>query len=111
MQPYWVLQVSIPLSRPEGAWGLADELERALGPHSSSGAGFGNRDIDWSFLSEEMANETEEKALAFFSERIIPTNDDDSDGDPVQVDVTEYDNVDDDDPTPPAAEVAWQDAA
>jgi hypothetical protein len=111
MQLYWVLQVSIPLSRPEGAWGLADELERALGPHSSSGIGFGNRDIDWSFLSEEMANEAEEKALAFFSERIIPTNDDDSDGDPVQVDVTEYDNVDDDDPTPPAAEVAWQDAA
>jgi len=111
MTQYWVLQVSIPLSRPEGAWSLADELERALGPHSSSGAGFGNRDIDWSFLSEEMADEAEEKALAFFSERIIPTNDDDSDGDPVQVDVTEYDNVADNDPTPPAAEVAWQDAA
>jgi hypothetical protein len=111
MQLYWVLQVSIPLSRPEGAWGLADELERALGPHSSSGVGFGNRDIDWSFLSEEIANETEEKALAFFSERVIPTNDDDSDGDPVQVNVMEYNNDDDDDPTPPAAEVVWQDAA
>jgi hypothetical protein len=88
-QPYWVMAVSIPTSRPEGAWGLADELERALGPRSSSGTGGGRRDIDWSFLSEETAREAKQKALAFFSERAIPT--DDTAG-AVQIDVLDYED-------------------
>ena len=89
MNPYWILQVSIPMSRPEGSWGLADELERALGPRSGSGVGFGQRDIDWSFLSEETAREAKQKALAFFSERAIPT--DDTAG-AVQINVLDYED-------------------
>ena len=96
MSAYWSLQVHIPLSRSEGAFGLADELERLLGPRSGSGVSFQggcpSRDIDWSFLSEELASEAEDKAFAYFSERVIPTNDDDSDGEPVQVDVEECNN-------------------
>ena len=91
-QPYWVMAVSIPTSRPEGAWGLADELERALGPRSSSGTGGGRRDIDWSFLSEETAHAAKQKAMTFFRERTMPT-----DGTPgaVQIDVLDYDDAED----------------
>ena len=91
--PYWVMAVSIPTSRPEGAFGLADELERALGPRSGSGVGFSAagpcRDIDWSFLSEETAREAKQKALAFFSERAIPT---DNTAGAVQIDVLDYED-------------------
>jgi hypothetical protein len=98
--PYWVVAVSIPLSRFDdhgGAFELGRELQTSVGECGGSGCGMGNRDLDWTFYNQEEAEAFEQKVLEFFSESIIPTGDDFSDGDPVQIAISEYARDEDDD--------------
>lgn len=94
MSKYWVVYVSIPFSRFEdmdATFLFCQELEAEVGGCGGGGAGFGNRDMDWSFDTEAEALEHEQRLLSFFSERVIPTQDDFSDGEPVQINVDDYD--------------------
>lgn len=58
---YWMLSVSYCLERHE--WGsLDDKLEKIVGtPCDGAGTGFGYRDMDWSFWTEERAKEARRK--------------------------------------------------
>lgn len=96
MAKYWVCEVQIPLGQGLNyAIDLGKDLETIAGPSSNAGVGFEYRDIDWVFPNEADAVACQNKLLAYFSENVIPVNDDDVDDEyeePVQMDVHEYDD-------------------
>jgi len=54
MAAYWVIEVSYAGFDPM----MDAKLEKLAGPRSGSGFGLGQRDMDWTFMHEEQAEET-----------------------------------------------------
>jgi len=54
MARYWVVEATYPLPFKAD---LDNRLEQLAGPRTGSGAGFGQRDMDWTFTHGETAKE------------------------------------------------------
>lgn len=68
----WELDIGIPIKgNVTLAIELGEEIEGLVGKSHASGAGFGYRDLQIPFNTENEANEAQIKVLSFFKEKKI----------------------------------------